>query len=69
MKKVTIELEPELHRRLKVVAASEDYSVKEIVTGLIDNWVGRKESEISERLRREDARGASPVQSSDEASG
>jgi plasmid stability protein len=49
--KVTIDLDPDLYRAVKVEAARSDRSVREIVDAALDAWLEAEES-------REDARSA-----------
>lgn len=44
---VHVRLDPELHRRLRVVVAAEDTSVQEWVARVIEKAVGEKWSNIS----------------------
>ena len=44
---VHVRLDPELHRRLRVVVAAEDTSVQEWVARIIEKAVGEKWSNIS----------------------
>lgn len=54
MKRISVNVEEDLHTRLRVVAATEDYTLREIVVGLLTSWVEKKEVEIRERVRRPD---------------
>jgi predicted transcriptional regulator len=45
MKKVTVEIEEELHTRLRLLALKGDVSVQYIVAGLIHAWVTKREKE------------------------
>lgn len=40
---VSFEMPADLHRRLKVVAASENMTLKYILNGLVEAWVAKKE--------------------------
>ncbi len=43
--KLTVRLDAELSKRLRLVAVREDKSVQEIVAGLVGAYVARKEGE------------------------
>jgi predicted transcriptional regulator len=45
IRKVTVEMEPDLKRRLVLVAAREGKTQKEIIIGLVTAYVTRKEAE------------------------
>ena len=46
--KVTVRMPEERHLRLKLVAVREGKSVQEIINGLVEAYVVRKEAEASE---------------------
>ncbi|MFV2063848.1 MAG: hypothetical protein ACC726_10105 [Chloroflexota bacterium] len=43
--KVTVDLEPDLYRSLKVEAARADRSVRDVIAEAIDAWLARNEDE------------------------
>lgn len=56
VKKLTVQIEDELHQRLRVVCARRDVSQQWVVTGLIHSWVTRQEAEQAEEERHERVR-------------
>lgn len=44
-KKLTVDMEEELQRRLKTLAAREGKTVKEIVNGLVEAYLRKKDAE------------------------
>jgi len=43
--KMTVRVEPELLKRLKLLSVRDDKTVQEIVAGLVEAYVSRKEAE------------------------
>ena len=43
--KITVRVPKDLHRRLKITLAHDGRSLQEILTGMIDAWVQKKEAE------------------------
>jgi len=43
--KLTFRLPVDLHRRLKAVQAHDGRSIEEVLNGLVDSWVRKKERE------------------------
>ena len=43
--KLTVRVSTELHRRLKIVQAHDGRSVQEVLEGMIEAWVRKKEVE------------------------
>lgn len=46
--KISVRMPQELHLRLKLVAVRERMTVQEIVNGLVETWVAKKEAEAHE---------------------
>jgi hypothetical protein len=42
--RVTVDLDSALHRRFKVVAAREGYTLSQVVRGLLENWIAKREA-------------------------
>ena len=40
---VAVQMPVERHKRLKIVAAKEGKTIKEIINGLVEAWVAKKE--------------------------
>jgi len=49
MKKVTVEIEDELHAELRLLALQKDTSIQYVVAGLIHAWVAKQRS-VRERV-------------------
>ena len=45
LRAVTVKVPDDRHRRLKMVAVREGKTITEIVNGLIEAWVSKKESD------------------------
>lgn len=50
MKRISVDVEDELHQRLRVLTARHDVSIRFVVTALVHSWVTKKEGE-DERVR------------------
>lgn len=44
LKQFSIRMSPDLHRRLKIIAAREGMTIQKIINGLVDTWVTKKEA-------------------------
>jgi len=42
--RISVDVPPELHRRLKIVAAQQGMTLSEILRGLASNWVEKQEA-------------------------
>lgn len=42
MKRIVLELEDELHTQIKIKAAQESRSLREILTELVERWLKKK---------------------------
>jgi len=52
--KITVDLDPELYRAIKLEAVRQDRSVREILAEALEGWLGRVEDE-EDRRSAEDA--------------
>jgi plasmid stability protein len=50
VKRISVDVEDELHQRLRVLTARHDVSIRFVVTALVHSWVTKKEGE-DERVR------------------